>query len=209
MRPAELAALLESNGVSERVRRAMSELPREEFVPRQVRRHAWEDRPLPIGYGQTISQPSLVALITDLLDVQPGDRVLDVGTGSGYQAALLAKLGADVHSVERVGALAERAQDTFHRLGLTVDVRLGDGSAGLPGEAPFAAIVVAAATDRIPDPLVAQLAAPTPGRSGGRLVLPLRDRSAAQTLVLLERTAIGVVRRDLMSVVFVPLIVGF
>ncbi len=164
-----------------------------------------------IGHGQTISQPTVVALMTEAVAVGPGDHVLDVGTGSGYQAAVLAACGARVHSIERLSALADRARSTLADLGYDVAVTCGDGSAGRPDEAPFDAIVVAAATPTVPPALLAQLREPSEGRRGGRLVIPLGEPAAwfgGQELVLLERTADGVVRRKLLDVVFVPLVWG-
>jgi protein-L-isoaspartate(D-aspartate) O-methyltransferase len=162
-----------------------------------------------IGHGQTISQPTVVALMTEAAAVGPGDHVLDVGTGSGYQAAVLAACGARVHSIERVAALSDQARGRLAGLGYDVDVRCGDGTTGLPDEAPFDAIVVAAATATVPPALVEQLRAPGSGRRGGRLVIPIGEPSAwfgGQELVVLERVPAGVSRRKLLDVVFVPLV---
>jgi len=162
-----------------------------------------------IGHGQTISQPTVVAMMTEAADVVSGDSVLDVGTGSGYQAAVLAACGARVHSIERLAALSDRARATLADLGYDVDVRCGDGTAGMPEEAPFDAIVVAAATPTVPPALVDQLRAPGGGRRGGRLVIPIGGPSTwcgGQELVVLERVAEGVTRRKLLDVVFVPLV---
>jgi protein-L-isoaspartate(D-aspartate) O-methyltransferase len=151
----------------------------------------------------------VVELMTEAAAVGSGDHVLDVGTGSGYQAAVLAACGARVHSIERLAALADRARATLAGLGYDVDVRCGDGTAGLPEEAPFDAIVVAAATPTVPPALVDQLRAPGGGRRGGRLVIPLGEPSAwfgGQELVVLERVAEGISRRKLLDVVFVPLV---
>jgi len=209
MDASDLIELLRARGASPRVVDAMADMPREEFVPRNVRGQAWEDHPLPIGFSQTISQPSLVATMIDAIDIRAGARVLDVGTGSGYQAALLASLGADVRSVERIGDLADRARQTIARVGWSVPVRCGDGSKGWPDFAPFDAIMVAAASEAIPPALVEQLVVPTdrPQRRGGRLILPLGGSRWGQNLVLVERTPTGYTRRDLGSVSFVPLVV--
>lgn len=209
MGPGDLIGVLHAKGVSPRVVAAMAAVPRDELVPRNVRRSAWEDHPLPIGFGQTISQPSLVGLMTDALDIGSGSRVLDVGTGSGYQAAVFAALGADVHSVERIRQLADRSRETLARLGWPVPVKCGDGSKGWPEFAPFDAIVVAAATDTIPRDLLEQLAEPTADRRGGRLILPLSRTGsrAGQTLVLVERTSTGLRQSDLLGVSFVPLVI--
>ncbi|HSO05505.1 MAG TPA: protein-L-isoaspartate O-methyltransferase [Candidatus Limnocylindrales bacterium] len=196
-------------GIGRRVVDVMMSVPRDRFVPAGLRFRAWEDHAMAIGHGQTISQPTVVALMTEAVAVGPGDHVLDVGTGSGYQAAVLAACGARVHSIERLAVLAARARSTLADLGYDVEVTCGDGSAGLPGEAPFDAIVVAAATRTVPPALLAQLREPGEGSRGGRLVIPLGEPSAwfgGQELVLLERVADGVVRRKLLDVVFVPLV---
>ena len=177
---------------------AMVRVPRERFVPLEQQRSAYDDRPLPIGYRQTISQPYIVAYMTDALRLDPGDRVLEIGTGSGYQAAVLAELAAKVYSSEIVPALAERARDTLTALGYAnVDVRLGDGYAGWPDEAPFDAIIVTAAPDHVPQPLIEQLA------PGGRMIIPVgQDR---QSLTLITRTAEGVAQERMLRVLFVPM----
>ncbi len=183
---------------------AVRKVPRPRFVPESRRDRAWEDRPLPIGHGQTISQPSLVALMTDLLRVKPGDRVLEVGTGSGYQAAILAELGARVWSVEIVPPLAEQAARRLRELGYgQVRVKTGDGYHGWPEAAPFDAIVVTAAAGHVPPPLVRQL------RPGGRMVIPVGGRFTTQYLLLVEKDEAGqVTTRQLLPVIFVPLTGG-
>ena len=191
-----------ARGVSDpRVLRAMRAVPRHEFVPMDARADAYQDRPLPIGHGQTISQPYIVALMTDLAAVRPGDRVLEIGTGSGYQAAVLAEMGAQVYGIEIVEPLATRARETLRRLGYDrVQVRHGDGHRGWPEAAPFAAIVVTAAPPAVPPALVEQLA------PGGRLVIPVGERD--QELQLLVRTPSGLETRRIVPVRFVPMVGG-
>jgi protein-L-isoaspartate(D-aspartate) O-methyltransferase len=182
----------------ERVLAAMRRVPRHRFVPEAQRASAYQDRPLPIGSDQTISQPLIVALMSDLAGVARGERVLEVGTGSGYQAAVLAELGAEVHSIEIVPELAASARETLVACGYgRVDVISGDGYRGLPEKAPFDAIVVTAAPDHVPQPLIDQLAL------GGRLVVPVGD--AQQQLRVLERTREGIVERVVSDVLFVPM----
>jgi protein-L-isoaspartate(D-aspartate) O-methyltransferase len=180
----------------------MGEVPRHEFVPEGVRQDAYADRPLPIGYGQTISQPFIVALMTDLLRVGPGATVLEVGTGSGYQAAVLSGLVRQVHTIEIVPDLATAAADRLKRLGYgNVSVRQGDGYFGWEEAAPFDAIIVTAAASQIPPPLLQQL------RPGGRMVIPVGAPFALQHLVLVERDAEGRAKtRQLLPVRFVPLV---
>jgi protein-L-isoaspartate(D-aspartate) O-methyltransferase len=181
-----------------RVLEAMRRVPRHEFVPLQSRDHAYADGPLPIGQGQTISQPYIVALMTDVLKLSGGERVLEVGTGSGYQAAVLAEMGVDVYSIEIVPELAERARADLERLGYgKVHVRTGDGYRGWPEAAPFAAIIVTAAPDHVPEPLVDQLAV------GGRMVLPVGRW--LQELMLITREEDGIHRERLTGVRFVPM----
>jgi protein-L-isoaspartate(D-aspartate) O-methyltransferase len=181
-----------------RVLEAMRSVERHLFVPAGRRAEAYHDDPLPIGHGQTISQPYIVALMTELAQVRPGARVLEVGTGSGYQAAVLAALGGQVHSIEIVEPLARAASERLARLGYrNVTVRVGDGYGGWPEKAPFDAIVVTAAPPRIPPALVAQLA------PGGRLVAPVGDGS--QELVVIERTEAGTRERRVAAVRFVPM----
>jgi len=182
--------------------KVMGEVPRHEFVPDAVRGDAYADRPLPIGYGQTISQPFIVALMTDLLRVRQGDSVLEVGTGSGYQAAVLAHLVRQVYTIEIVPALADSAAARLQRLGYgNVTTRSGDGYYGWEEAAPFDGIIVTAAASQIPPPLISQL------KPGGRMVIPLGAPFALQHLVLIERNADagGVTTRQLLPVSFVPL----
>jgi protein-L-isoaspartate(D-aspartate) O-methyltransferase len=183
---------------------AMRTVPRHEFVSEDQRAWAYADTPLPIGHEQTISQPTVVALMTQLIRPRPGLRVLEVGTGSGYQAAVLAATGARVWTIEIIRALADQARARLRRLGYRdVRVRHGDGYAGWPDAAPFDAIVVTAGADSIPPPLIDQLA------PGGRLVMPVGDPWTDQRLVLLEKDASGrIASRDLLPVRFVPLLHG-
>ena len=192
---------LRRRGISdERVLRAMGRVPRELFVPEELREHAYEDGALPIGHGQTISQPYIVATICALLGLEGHERVLDVGTGSGYQAAVLAELAAEVVTIERVPELAEAARRALAEAGHEdVDVRVGDGSLGVPDRAPFAAIAVAAAAPSIPPALYSQLV------DGGRLVVPRGARSG-QELVLVVRTSDGPQERASVACRFVPLV---
>lgn len=187
--------------LSDPVRAALTEVPRDAFVPTAQRRDAFANRPLPIGYGQTISQPLIVAIMSELAAVEPGDRVFELGTGSGYQAAVLDQLGAQVFSIEIIPELAERARATLDRTGHgRVETRVGDGYFGWSDEAPFDAIVVTAAADHVPPPLLKQL------KPGGRMVIPVGSRYSTQKLVLITRDADGVVRtREILPVTFVPL----
>jgi protein-L-isoaspartate(D-aspartate) O-methyltransferase len=193
------------NGISDAATlAAMRAVPRHEFVQSDVRQQAYGDFPLPIGYGQTISQPFIVALMTQVIRPRAGMRVLEVGTGSGYQAAVLAEAGCRVWTVEIFEALANDARTRLRRLGYRgVEVRHGDGYAGLADAAPFDAIVVTAAADSVPPPLLAQLA------PGGRLVMPVGAPNAVQTLILIEKDDQGALReRQLIPVRFVPLLRG-
>ena len=197
-----LVRMLRRQGISdERVLSAMGAVPRDEFVPEDQRRNAWDDRPLPIGEGQTISQPYVVAYMAQALRLPSGSGVLDVGTGCGYQAAVLAACGYHVHSVEIRQSLARRARDTLTRLGYAVDVVVRDGWHGLAEHSPFDGIAVAAAADQLPHALVAQLRAP-----GGRMVIPLGG--FRQQLVLVEPGIPAPRMTGLLPVRFVPLIRG-
>ena len=180
---------------------AMGRVERHRFVPEDRRDSAYENRPLPIGYGQTISQPYIVAIMTDLLDLKPQDRVFELGTGSGYQAAVLAELVAEVFTMEIIEPLATSARRRLADLGYhNVEVRVGDGYFGWPKQAPFDAIIVTAGADHIPPPLVAQLA------PGGRLIMPVGGRFAVQQLVLVQKLADGGIQtRQVMPVMFVPM----
>jgi len=181
------------------VRAAMAAVPRQRFVPDDLADEAAEDRALPIGCGQTISQPYIVGLMTTALDVRAGDRVLEIGTGSGYQAAVLDQLGATVTSLEIVPELAERARLTLSEQGHDVAVHVADGSAGWPDGAPYDGIVVTAAPETVPEALLDQLA------PGGRLVVPVGRVGAVQDLLLYTRRDDGTVRRrNLAAVRFVP-----
>ena len=183
-----------------RVLATMMRVPREWFVPPHLRAEAYDDAPLPIGNGQTISQPFVVALMTAALAPRRRDRVLDIGTGSGYQAAILAHLCGRVYAIERLPDLLVEAEERFRRLGITnVETRLADGAKGWPEEAPFDGMLVAAAAPGVPPPLLEQL------RPGARLVIPIGDL-ASQELYVYERTADGVAERRAGEVRFVPLI---
>ncbi len=186
-----------------RVLKAMREVPRDRFMPLAVRHLAWEDGPVPIGHGQTISQPYIVALMLELLETEPGDRVLEVGTGLGYQAAVLSRLVREVWTMEILDPLCEEARTTLAREGYaTVHVVCGDGWAGLPEHAPYDGIVVAAAPDHVPEALAAQLAV------GARLVLPVGPLWGPQELRVVRRTATGFEERSVLSVAFVPMTGG-
>ena len=190
---------IRSRGVKDAlVLEALRSVPRHDFVPAGVRDHAYEDRPLPIGHGQTISQPYMVAVMTELLRPQPGHTVLEVGTGSGYQAAVLSTLVARVFTIEIVPELAESARRSLATGGFdNVSVIGGDGFRGLPEFAPFDGILVTAAPHEVPAPLLEQLA------MGGRLVLPVGDNR--QRLRVIERTEEGVRSETLFEVRFVPM----
>ena len=181
---------------------AMRAVPRHEFVPAEVSGQAYADRSLPIGLGQTVSQPYIVALMTHLLEVKPGDRILEIGTGSGYQAAVLARLAGEVYSVEIVEELARRAAQTLERLGYTnITARIGDGYQGWAEHAPYDGIVVTAAPDHVPPALVAQL------KPGGRLVIPVGG--LFQDLMVIAKAADGTTTSTtIVPVRFVPLVRG-
>ncbi|MBI2422400.1 MAG: protein-L-isoaspartate(D-aspartate) O-methyltransferase [Candidatus Hydrogenedentes bacterium] len=192
---------LRANGVhDERVLSAMYRVPRHEFIPPELRGHAYEDRPVPIGQGQTISQPLMVGHMTQLLALEGTERVLEIGTGSGYQTAILALLAQHVVSVERVEILADRARALLMRLGTgNAAVYAGDGTLGWPGCAPYDAILVTAGGPQVPPALQEQLA------PGGRLVCPVGERDVQQ-LIVVRRTERGLTRSIDMKCVFVPLI---
>ena len=191
---------LKARGISdERVLNAMNKVPREEFVPPDSRAGSYEDRPLPIGYGQTISQPYIVAFMTEQLRLKRSDRVLEIGTGSGYQAAILAELMSEVYSIEIVEPLAKNAEATLQRLGYeNVHVKIGDGYKGWPEHAPFDAIIVTCAPDKVPQPLVDQL------KDDGRMVIPVGDRFA-QELYLFEKKNGQLKQSATLPVRFVPM----
>jgi len=186
---------------SERVMAAMAKVPRHEFVPAGQRAHAYANRPLPIGQGQTISQPYIVALMTELMDIKSGDRVLEVGTGSGYQAAVLGELAGAVYTVEIVEPLGGEAAERLKRLDYrNVTTRIGDGYKGWPEQAQFDSIMVTAAPRQVPQTLIDQL------RPGGKLVVPVGGQSSSQSLLLIEKQADGkVTQRNVLAVRFVPL----
>ncbi len=186
-----------------RVLAALGKVPRQEFVPKDLRSQAYEDGPLPIGLGQTISQPYVVAFMTEALVLRPQDRVLEIGTGSGYQAAVLAGLVAEVYTLELVEPLARRAEATLQRLGCTnVKVRFGDGTLGWPKAAPFDAIIVTCAPERVPQVLVEQL------KEGGRMIVPVGAQGGPQELILLRKVPGGLERQAVLPVRFVPMVKG-
>jgi protein-L-isoaspartate(D-aspartate) O-methyltransferase len=199
--PSWIDAQLRARGIDdERVLAAMGRVPRELFVDESDRARAYRDMPLRIGHGQTISQPYMVAIICQVAEVSEGDRVLDIGTGSGYQAAVLAELGAEVHTIERISELAERARAALAAAGFgAVDVHVGDGSLGLPEHAPYDAIVVAAAAPALPESLYEQL------RLGGRLVVPVGDADG-QCLEVVVRSPEGPAVARSVPCRFVPLV---
>ncbi|NOZ30134.1 MAG: protein-L-isoaspartate(D-aspartate) O-methyltransferase [Chloroflexi bacterium] len=184
----------------ERVLAAMEKVPRHEFVLPEYLDQAYADHPLPIGFGQTISQPYIVALMTQLLQLQPTDKVLEIGTGSGYQAAVLAELVDEVYTIEIIPELAQSAKERLKRLGYkNVHVRQGDGYYGWPEEAPFDAIIVTAAPDHVPPPLVQQL------KDGGRLVIPIGPPGGYQTLWQIVKRGENLEANNIAGVLFVPM----
>jgi protein-L-isoaspartate(D-aspartate) O-methyltransferase len=180
----------------------MSRVPRHEYVPATYRAFAYNDTPLRIEFEQTISQPYIVALMTELLRPEPGDRILEIGTGSGYQAAVAAELVSEVYSIEIIPELARSAAERLERLGVSnVVVRAGDGYLGWPEQSPFDGILVTAGAEHIPGPLVEQL------KPGARMIIPVGDQSAAQILKVIEKLPGGGVEiRDVAAVRFVPLL---
>lgn len=187
-----------------RVLEAMRQVPRHLFVPPEMVPHAYEDRPLPIGYGQTISQPYIVAKMTELAEPKETDRALEIGTGSGYQAAVLSRLVAEVHTIEIVEPLGVAARQRLRALGYkNVEVRVGDGYQGWPEKAPFDIILVTAAPEQLPPKLVEEL------RPGGRMVLPVGPNFQTQSLKIVTKNDRGEIRtREVMPVVFVPMVPG-
>jgi protein-L-isoaspartate(D-aspartate) O-methyltransferase len=180
---------------------AMRIVPRHAFVPKNVQKAAYGDHPLPIGFDQTISQPYIVAFMTEALELKPGSKVLEIGTGSGYQAAVCAEIAAEVYTIEIVEGLAKRAEQTLKELGYTnVFVKAGDGYFGWPEKAPFDAIIGTAAAERIPQPLLEQL------KPGGRMILPYETGQGFQYLVLVTKDEKGnISKRNVMPVMFVPM----
>ena len=197
----ETSVYLDTEALDPRVMEAIATVPRHQFVPDDQRAHAYENRPLSIGHGQTISQPYIVAIMTDLLKLEPGDRVLEIGTGSGYQAAILAPLTETVFTIEIIEPLAKEAQARFRRLGYAnIRSRIGDGYYGWEEHGPFDAIIVTAAADHVPPPLIRQL------KPGGRMVIPVGGRFLTQQLVLVSKDDDQhVTTRQILPVRFVPL----
>lgn len=187
--------------LDEKVLNAMATVPRHKFVPSSRVKHAYENRPLPIGYGQTISQPYIVALMTDLLEIKPGYSVLEIGTGSGYQAAILAELTKSVYSIEIIEPLGKRAAKQLKEQGYDyVQTRIGDGYYGWKEAAPFDCIIVTAAASHVPPPLIEQL------KPGGRMVIPVGGLFMTQQLMIVEKSKEGKVHsRQILPVAFVPL----
>jgi protein-L-isoaspartate(D-aspartate) O-methyltransferase len=200
----EFMLTLRRRGITDAaVLRAMDEVPREMFVPETLRGQAYQDHALPIECGQTISQPYVVAYMTELLELQPQHRVLEIGTGSGYQAAVISRIASQVVSVERYRTLAERARKAFDRIGYTnIEVIAGDGFEGARHRAPFDRIAVTAAAEEVPQALIDQL------DDGGILVLPLGPHSGPQQIVRLRKSGEEITREELIAVRFVPLLAG-
>lgn len=199
-RKAMVAEQIEARGVSDPATLdAMRTVPRHEFLPLRLREEAYGDYPLPIGHGQTISQPYIVAFMTEAIRPQPGEKILEIGAGSGYQAAVLAQMGAEVYTIEIVEPLAEMARQTLERLGYkNAHVKHGDGYRGWPEHAPFDAIIVTCAPDKIPPDLVAQL------KDGGRMIIPVGG-GMEQELVLLRKHGEKVEKESVLPVRFVPM----
>ncbi len=203
MRLAMVRDQIRSRGVTNPlVLKAMERVPREEFVPPSSRERAYEDCPLPIGYDQTISQPYIVAYMTQALRLCGGEKVLEIGTGCGYQAAVLAEIASRVYSIERIGELADRAKKTLESLGYcNVEIKVGDGTLGWPEHAPYDAIIVTAGGPKVPPPLVEQL------KEGGRLVMPVGEYRFHQSLVRVTKGVGGKINKEfLIDVLFVPLL---
>jgi len=200
----ETSFYLGRKALSEKVMTAMATVTRHLFVPAELEELAYENRPLPIGHGQTISQPYIVAVMTDLLDPEPSDKVLEIGTGSGYQAAVLAELVRQVYTIEIIEPLYANALEIFRRLGIEkIQARNGDGYYGWPEEAPFDGIIVTAAASHIPPPLVSQL------KNGGKMIVPVGSFFSVQQLVVVEKNKEGAVTiRQILPVNFVPLTGG-
>jgi protein-L-isoaspartate(D-aspartate) O-methyltransferase len=200
----ETEIYIDRSSLQPRVMQAMAKVPRHAFVPEEYRHYSYENRPLPIGHGQTISQPYIVALMTELLETRPTDKALEVGTGSGYQAAILAQLVDKVYTIEIIDDLAKQATADLARQGYrNVFTRNADGYYGWSEQAPFDVIVVTAASSHIPPPLIQQL------KPGGRMVIPVGSRFMTQQLVLVEKDANGkVTTRQVLPVRFVPLTGG-
>ena len=203
LRKEMVVSTIMQRGISDpTVLQVMETVPRHLFVPSEYLDQAYQDHPLPIGYGQTISQPYIVALMTDKLNIKRGDKVLEIGTGSGYQAAVLSQLGVDVYSVEIVPQLAQAAGERLKQLGYAVAVKQGDGYYGWEEHAPYDAIVVTAAPDHVPQPLVKQL------KNEGRLVIPIGPQGSFQTLWQFTRQGDDLKAVNLGGVLFVPLVTG-
>ena len=200
----EFLLTLRRRGISDHaVLRAMDEVPRGQFVGSEFANRAYADQALPIECGQTISQPYVVAYMTEQLSVRPHHRVLEVGTGSGYQAAVLSRLARDVVSIERYRTLAEQARARLHSLGYdNVEVVVGDGFAGVPGKAPYDRIIVTAAAETLPQTLIDQLA------DDGVMILPLGPHGGSQHIIKLTKSQTGIARENLIAVRFVPLLPG-
>jgi protein-L-isoaspartate(D-aspartate) O-methyltransferase len=200
----EFLLTLRRRGIADQaVLKAMDEVPREYFVETSFVTSAYADQALPIACGQTISQPYVVAYMTEQLEVRPGHRVLEVGTGSGYQAAILSRLAREVVSVERYRTLADQARDRLRALGYdNVEIVAGDGFAGVPERAPYDRIIVTAAAETIPEALLAQLA------DGGIMILPLGSHEGSQHIIKLTKSQTGTQRENLIPVRFVPMLPG-
>jgi protein-L-isoaspartate(D-aspartate) O-methyltransferase len=191
-----------SRGIKdEKLLEAFRKVPRHSFVPEEYLRYAYADQPLPVGYGQTISQPYVVACMTEILEIAPGDKVLEIGTGSGYQAAILLEMGAEVYTIEIVKPLCTRAESLLKRLGYKqFQIMAGDGYPGWPEHAPFDAVIVTCSPSKIPQPLVNQL------DEGGKMIIPVGKEGLIQHLILLEKENGKIRERKVMAVRFVPMV---